>query len=114
MVAELSGPYTLGVTITTRWILSVLCSAVISSGSAVSGVYVRPANHGNLAGSPWICVWQSHAPAGTSKLTLVAGCDALAYPKRGCVSTPAAAAPSTNSRRPIMITSLVEGLSLLD
>src|SRR5262247_3571526 len=73
IVAELSGPYTLGVTITTRWILSALCSAVISSGSAISGVYVRPANHGTLAGSPWICVWQSHAPAGTAKLTLVAG-----------------------------------------
>ena len=35
IAAELSVPYTLGVTITTRWILSALCSAVISSGSAI-------------------------------------------------------------------------------
>src|SRR5258708_16926 len=49
-----------------------------------------------------------------SKLTSVAGCDALASAKRGCVSTPAAAAPSTNSRRPIMITSPVENVGCSD
>jgi hypothetical protein len=37
-VAELSGPYTLGVTITTRSTCSALCSALISSGEAGSGV----------------------------------------------------------------------------
>src|SRR5947209_14359163 len=59
-------------------------------------------------------VWQSHAPAGTSKLILVVGCDGLAWPARCCNSTPAAAAPNTNSRRPIMRPSLVEaGLSHL-
>src|ERR1700759_2664438 len=58
-----------------------------------------------------MCVWQSHASAGTSKFTLVAGCDAVALPQRGSNSAPAAAAPNTNSRRPIMTTSLVEGLS---
>src|SRR5262249_31852371 len=43
-----------------------------------------------------------------SKFTFVAGCDALAWPKRGCISTPAAAAPNTNSRRAIMIASLLK------
>src|SRR5262245_1803791 len=43
-----------------------------------------------------------------SKFTFVAGCDALAWPKRACIKMPVvAAAPSTNSRRAIMITSLL-------
>src|SRR5216110_3067930 len=46
--------------------------------------------------SPWICVWQSQAPAGTSKFTGVAGCAALAFAKRG--PRAAATAPSRISR----------------
>src|ERR1043165_212004 len=55
-----------------------------------------------------MCEWQSQAPAGTSKFTFVAGCDALAWPKRGCIKMPVAAVPSTNSRRRIIITSLLK------
>src|SRR2546427_2619473 len=44
-------------------------------------------------------VWQSHAPAGTSKFTCVAGCEALAKPVRKCTVAPAAIAPIRTSRR---------------
>ena len=44
--------------------------------SAVSGVYVRPGDIGNTAGSPKMCVRQSHVPRGTAKLTGVDGCEA--------------------------------------
>src|SRR5216684_238076 len=44
-------------------------------------------------------VWQSHAPAGTSKFTGVAGWDALAKPVRRCMVAPAAIAPIRTSRR---------------
>src|SRR5437016_12589162 len=44
-------------------------------------------------------VWQSQAPAGTSKLTRVAGWDALAKPVRRCMAAPAASAPIRTSRR---------------
>src|ERR1044071_8444258 len=60
-----------------------------------------------------MCVWQSQAPTGTSKLTWVAGCEALALPER-CSINAAAAAPSTNSRRPIMATSPVVGRRLAE
>src|SRR4051812_14987535 len=86
----------LGVTMTTRCMRSALWSCAISSGSAASGVYTRPANIGNSRASPWMCVWQSHAPAGTSKLTGVAGCDALASARRGPKA--AARAPNRISR----------------
>src|SRR3954468_21001060 len=92
---------------------SALCNADISAGSAISGVYVRPGNHGNFAGSPWICVWQSQAPAGTSKFTGVDGCDAFANEKRVCSKAPAAAVPSTKSRLVIMISSCQDLLWLL-
>src|SRR5689334_19922761 len=82
---------------TTRCRCSALWSCAISSGSAGSGVYTRPANIGNSRISPWMCVWQSHAPAGTSKFTALAGCDALASARRG--ATEAAAAASNIWRR---------------
>src|SRR5882724_7954814 len=44
-------------------------------------------------------VWQSQAPAGTSKLTDVAGCDALARARRARVTAAAAIAPMMVSRR---------------
>src|SRR6266705_1472579 len=44
-------------------------------------------------------VWQSHAPAGTSKFTGVDGWEALAKPVRMCMMAPAAIAPSRTSRR---------------
>src|SRR5712691_12430633 len=44
-------------------------------------------------------VWQSQAPAGTSKFTGVAGCEALAKPVRTCMVAPAAIAPIRSSRR---------------
>src|SRR5205809_199468 len=44
-------------------------------------------------------VWQSQAPAGTSKFTRVAGWDALAKPVRRCTAAPAAIAPIRISRR---------------
>src|SRR5882672_3605148 len=44
-------------------------------------------------------VWQSQAPAGTSKFTGVAGCEALAKPVRRCMVAPAAIAPIRISRR---------------
>src|SRR3954469_19807848 len=47
-----------------------------------------------------MCVWQSQAPAGTSKLTGVAGCEALAAAKRG--ASAAAEAASNTWRRVIM------------
>src|SRR2546421_1790175 len=86
----------LGVTITTRCMRSALCSCAISSGSAGSGVYTRPANIGNSRASPWIWVWQSQAAAGTSKFTGVCGCEALASAKRGARA--AATAPNSISR----------------
>src|SRR5437868_5777750 len=87
--------------------LSALCSAFISSGDASSGVYTRPSNQVYFAGSPWICVWQSHAPAGTAKLTGVAGCEgsAIADPARARV--PAATAARSTSRLVVMASSLV-------
>src|SRR5206468_2144776 len=60
----------------------------------------RAADIGNSRVSPWMCVWQSHAPAGTSKLTGVAGCAAFAMARRG--ASAAAPAASRNSRRSIM------------
>ncbi len=77
---------------------SALCSSAISSGNAVSGVYTRPEKYGNLAGSPWMCVWQSQAPAGTSKFTGVAGWAALARPALARISNPPAIVPATNLR----------------
>src|SRR5437879_390063 len=44
-------------------------------------------------------VWQSQAPAGTSKFTCVAGWAALARTVRVRMMTPAAIAPSRTSRR---------------
>src|SRR5258707_10271544 len=44
-------------------------------------------------------VWQSQAPAGTSKFTGVTGCEALAKPVRTCMVAPAAIAPIRSSRR---------------
>src|SRR6266851_5374686 len=44
-------------------------------------------------------VWQSQAPAGTSKFTGVAGWEALAKPVRRCMVAPAAIAPIRTSRR---------------
>src|SRR5256885_12276635 len=46
-----------------------------------------------------MCVWQSHAPAGMSKFTLVAGWAALARASRLCMAAPAARAPIRVSRR---------------
>src|SRR5258708_38122507 len=60
---------------------------------------MRPAKKGNFAGAPWICVWQSQAPAGTSKFTGVAGCEAFARTVRVRIMTPAAIAPIRTSRR---------------
>src|SRR5712692_6387638 len=82
---------------------SALCSCDISSGNAVSGVYTRPEKYGNLAGSPWMCVWQSQAPAGTSKFTGVAGCEALARLGRARMTAPATIAPTRTSRRVSMV-----------
>src|SRR6476661_7757383 len=45
-----------------------------------------------------MCVWQSHAPAGTSKLTRVVGCDAFANTDGIRVIAAAAAAASSTSR----------------
>src|SRR5438045_5293569 len=42
-----------------------------------------------------MCVWQSHAPAGTSKFTGVAGCEALASAKRGASAAAVAAMSSS-------------------
>src|SRR6266851_5126091 len=44
-------------------------------------------------------VWQSHAPAGTSKFTGVAGWEALAKVDRMCMVAPAAIAPIRSLRR---------------
>src|SRR5713226_1705418 len=44
-------------------------------------------------------VWQSQAPAGTSKFTGVAGWEALGKPVRMCIVAPAAIAPIRISRR---------------
>src|SRR4051812_27189496 len=41
--------------------------------------------------SPWMWVWQSHAPAGTSKPSGAAGCAALASASRGASAAAAAA-----------------------
>src|SRR4030081_979350 len=60
---------------------------------------MRPGKKGNFSGSPWMWVWQSQAPAGTSKFTCVAGCEALAKPVRRCMAAPAAIAPIRTSRR---------------
>src|SRR5215467_13464343 len=51
-------------------------------------------------------VWQSQAPAGTSKFTGVAGWAALEKAFRICIVAPAARAPITNSRRVGMISPL--------
>src|SRR6185295_9078294 len=50
-----------------------------------------------------MCVWQSHAAAGTSKFTGVAGCEALAKPKWVLVSVPAATAATMKSRLVIIV-----------
>src|SRR5438045_7249598 len=47
-----------------------------------------------------MCVWQSHAPAGTSKFTAACGCEALAKAKRGARAVPAPA--MRKSRRVVM------------
>ena len=72
----------LGCTITTRSMCSALCSAAISEGSAISGVYERPSQKGNCFGSPKMCVWQSQACSGISKFTAVFGCEAFAKSAR--------------------------------
>src|SRR5262245_45069025 len=46
-----------------------------------------------------MCVWQSHAPTGTSKSTGVDGCDAFARAIRVRMVTPRAIAPSSTLRR---------------
>src|SRR5215831_4607882 len=46
-----------------------------------------------------MCVWQSQAPAGTSKFTGVAGWDALAWLVRACRIAPVASAPTRMARR---------------
>src|SRR5262245_25209849 len=86
----------LGVTMTTRCMCRALCSCAISSGSAASGVYTRAGDIGNSDCEPWMCVWQSQAPDGTSKFTCVAGCDALANASRE--ANAAAMAPTRISR----------------
>src|SRR6266446_9332516 len=58
-------------------------------------------------------VWQSQAPAGTSKLTGVAGWAALARTGRARIMTPAAIAPSRTSRRVSMGSSSGGILSVL-
>src|SRR4051812_4233538 len=68
-VHRLSVPYTLGFTITTLAMRSERCNDCSSSTDAGAGVYVRVGDNGNLATSPMTWVWQSHAPAGTSKFT---------------------------------------------
>src|SRR6266545_1953731 len=57
-------------------------------------------------------VWQSQAPAGTSKFTGVAGWEALAKPVRMCMAAPAAIAPIRTSRRVSMGFSLSGSLSV--
>src|SRR5262245_65618389 len=46
-----------------------------------------------------MCVWQSQAPAGTSKCTGVAGWDAVAWLVRGRRRAPVASAPTRMARR---------------
>src|SRR5712692_6159993 len=58
-------------------------------------------------------VWQSQAPAGTSKFTGVAGWEALAKPVRMCMVAPAAIAPIRISRRVSMVSSLGGILSIV-
>src|SRR3989441_147317 len=76
-----------------------LGSAAICSGSAIWGIWPRPEKNGNFSGSPWMCVWQSQAPAGTSKFTGVAGWAAFARLVRVGRMAPAANAPIRISRR---------------
>src|SRR3954466_14917028 len=94
----------LGVTITTRFTCSALWSCAISSGRASSGVYTRPANIGNSFVSPWMCVWQSQAFAGTSKFTGVLGWDGFANTDPGIAAV--AAVAIRTSRRVGMAVSL--------
>src|SRR4029453_19342061 len=70
---------------------------------------MRPAKKGKRAGWPWMCVWQSQAPAGTSKCTGVAGWDAVAWLVRGRRRAPVASAPTRMARR-VSIGSLLSGL----
>src|SRR6516165_177426 len=51
-------------------------------------------------------VWQSHAPAGTSKFTAVAGCEAFANADPARMANPIAATPSSKARRVGMAFSL--------
>src|SRR5262245_23695479 len=46
-----------------------------------------------------MCVWQSQAPAGTSKFTDVAGWDAFAWLVRVCRMAPVASVPTSMARR---------------
>src|SRR2546421_13120076 len=73
---------------------------------------MRPANIGNSFMSPWMCVWQSHAFAGTSKFTRVAGCAALASSEVG--KTARAVPPIRTSRRVSIGSPLVDALFALD
>src|SRR5579864_1816456 len=60
-----------------------------------------------------MCVWQSQAPAGTSKFTVADGCEALAKLVRVRMEIPAAIAPSRTSRRVSMDSSRVPPFSPL-
>src|SRR5437868_8690843 len=60
-----------------------------------------------------MCVWQSQAPAGTSKLTAVAGCEGLAMAKRGA-SAAAVAANSTWRRFVMVLLELVAAHAAVD
>src|SRR5690349_15156579 len=62
---------------------------------------MRLGDIGNSCMSPWMCVWQSQASAGTSKFTAVAGCDALARASRG--ASVVAAADRSSWRLVIMM-----------
>ena len=68
---------------TTRSVCRARCKDRISARDAGSGVYTRPAAQGNCLASPKMCVWQSHAPLGTSKFTGVVGWEALAKTSPG-------------------------------
>ena len=69
---RLSVPYTLGCTMTPRPMPNVRWIDSQSSTDDCGGVYVRPLQTGNRAGPPKMCVWQSHAPAGTANAACAA------------------------------------------
>ncbi len=62
-----------------------------------------PGEERKFSGSPKICVWQSHAPAGIAKFTGVAGCGAFAKTGPVRMATPAATVPSIIARHVGMV-----------